>query len=140
MSNKIIRSAIEGRLKEWAAEQVPPIPVILQNRGAKPVVGERYLRGTLIPVDTLNPSQGAQHKRYSGMYQVSIYERENEGTGDSDDLAKAIEVLFACPTTITKGDLNVRVQQTPSIASSRPDEAGFFMTPVTIKYSAEDFS
>lgn len=140
MSNKIIRSAIEGRLKEWAALQVPPIPLILQNRGAKPVVGERYMRGAMMPADTLNPSEGAQHKRYHGMYQVSIYEKENEGTGDSDDLAKAVEVLFACPTVIEKGGLNVRIMQTPSIASSRPDEAGFFMTPVTIKYSADDFS
>lgn len=140
MSNKIIRSAIEGRLKEWAAAQAQPIPVIFENMGAKPVVGQRYLRGFLMPADTLNPSEGAQHKRYHGAYQVSIYEVENEGTGDSDDLAKAIEVLFACPTTITKSGLNVRIQQTPSIAASRPDDAGFFMTPVTIKYSADDFS
>lgn len=139
MSNKIIRAAIEGRLKEWAAAQVPPIPVILENRGAKPAVGQRYMRGFLLPADTLNPSQGGQHKRYHGIYQVSIYLPENVGTGDSDDLAKAIEVLFACPTTIQKAGLNVHINQTPAIASSHPDGEGFYMTPVTIKYDSNDF-
>ena len=140
MSNKIIRAAIEGRLQEWAALQTPPIPVIFQNMGAKPVVGQRYLRGFLMPAETLNPSEGSRHKYYHGLYQVSIYEVENQGAGDSDELAEAIEVLFASPTTISKGGLNVLIQQTPAIGSSRPDDAGFFMTPVTIKYSANDFS
>lgn len=140
MSNKIIRAALEGHLKAWASAQVPPIPLFLENRGKKPEIGARHIRADLMPADTLDPSQGAQHRRYHGMYQVGIFLPENEGTGDSDDLAKAIEVLFKCPTTITKQGLNVRIQQTPSIAQSRPDGAGFWMTPITIKYSADDFS
>jgi hypothetical protein len=140
MSNKIIRSALEGQLQAWARAQVPPMPLFLENRGKKPEIGARHIRADLMPADTLDPSQGAQHRRYHGIYQVGIFLPENEGTGDSDDLAKAIEVLFKCPTTITKVGLNVRIQQTPSIAQSRPDGAGFWMTPITIKYSADDFS
>ncbi|KQQ40465.1 hypothetical protein ASF61_06850 [Duganella sp. Leaf126] len=140
MSNKIIRSALEGRLKGWAAAQVPPIPVFLENRGKTPTVGERHLRADLLPGDTHDPSQGAQHRRYHGMYQVGVFLPENDGTGDADDLAKAIEVLFRCPTVLTKQGLNVRIMQTPSIAQSRPDGNGFWMTPITIKYSADDFS
>ena len=140
MSNKIIRAALEGHLKAWAAAQVPPIPVFLENRGKSPAVGVRHIRADLMPAETLDPSQGAQHRRYHGMYQVGSFLPENEGTGDSDDLAKAIEVLFKCPTTITKLGLNIQILQTPSIAQSRPDGAGFWMTPITIKYSANDFS
>jgi hypothetical protein len=140
MSNKIIRSALEGHLKAWASAQVPPLPVFLENRSKAPATGERHLRADLIPAGTLDPSQGAQHRRYQGMYQVGVFLPENEGTGDGDDLAKAIEVLFKCPTVITKQGLNVRIMQTPSIAASRPDGNGFWMTPVTIKYSADDFS
>lgn len=140
MSNKIIRAALEGYLKAWAGAQAPPIPLFLENRGKKPEIGTRHIRADLMPAETLDPSQGAQHRRYHGMYQVGIFLPENKGTGDSDDLAKAIEVLFKCPSTITKQGLNVRIQQTPSIAQSRPDGAGFWMTPITIKYSADDFS
>jgi hypothetical protein len=140
MSNKIIRSALEGHLQAWARAQVPPMPLFLENRGKKPEIGARHIRADLMPAETLDPSQGAQHRRYHGIYQVGIFLPENEGTGDSDDLAKAIEVLYKCPTTITKLGLNVCIQQTPSIAQSRPDGAGFWMTPITIKYSADDFS
>lgn len=140
MSNKIIRAALEGHLKAWAAAQSQPITVLLENRGSKPPTGARYLRAFMMPADTLNPSQGGKHKHYHGIYQVSVYEPENDGTGDSDDLAKAIEVLFQCPTTITKSGLNVQILHTPSIAQSRADGAGFWMTPITIKYSANDFS
>ena len=56
MSNKIIRSALEGHLKTWAAAQVPPLPVFLENRSKVPATGERHLRGDLIPAATLDPS------------------------------------------------------------------------------------
>lgn len=140
MSNQIIRSALEGHLKAWAVAQTPPISVYLENRGKKPAIGECHVRADLMPADTLNPSQGAQHRRYHGIYQVSIFLPENDGTGDSDALAKAIEVLFKCPTTLIKSGMNVRINQTPSIARSRSDGAGFWMTPISITYSADDFT
>lgn len=140
MSNKIIRAALEERLKTWAAAHTSPIPLFLENRSKVPAVGARHIRTYLMPADTLNPSQGAQHRLYHGIYQISIFLPENDGTGDSDDLAKAIEVLFKCPTTITKSGLNVQILQTPFISQSRPDGAGFWMTTITVKYSANDFS
>lgn len=140
MSNKIIRSALEGYLKAWADAQSPKIPLYLENRNKTPVIGERHIRTYLMPADTLDPSFSAMHRRYQGMYQVSIFLKENDGTGDADDLAKAIEVLFKQATVIQKSGINVRITQTPSIAQSRPDDNGFWMTPITVKYSAEDFS
>lgn len=138
MSNKIIRAAIEGRLKAWADAQSPAIPVFFENRGKAPAVGQTHLRGFLMPADTLNPSQGSQHLHYHGIYQVSIFMAEGNGTGDIEDLAGEIADLFKCPTTIQKFGINVNVQQAPAVGSGAPD-SGFYMMPVTIKYDADTF-
>ncbi|WP_308920591.1 DUF4128 domain-containing protein [Janthinobacterium sp. J1-1] len=140
MSDAIIRAAIESRLAVWAKAQSPAIPIAYENMSFKPVTGQCYLRGTLMPAGTLNPSLGGEHSRYHGFYQVDVYVPANGGTGPSSALTKAIEVLFKRPTTIPGSGLNVRINRTPSIGPGLPDDAGFYMVPVTIRYSADDFS
>ncbi|MES2262096.1 MAG: phage tail terminator-like protein [Pseudomonadota bacterium] len=140
MSDAIIRSAIEGRLKTWAQAQTPAIPIAFANSGYRPVTGQRYLSGTLVPAITLNPSQGGKHKRYHGFYQVDVRVPDGGGTGDISTIAKAIEVLFECPTTIPKDGLNVHINRTPSTGPGASDGAGFYMVPVTVWYDLDDFS
>ena len=140
MSDAIIASAIESRLYAWAAAQTPAIPVAWENVDYTPIAGNRYLRGFLMPADTLNPSQGSAHKHLHGIYQVSVYVPANTGTGGARGLAKEIEVLFARGTVIVKSGLNVRINRTPATSQGMNDDAGFYMTPVTIYYDADDFS
>ena len=59
MSDAIIRAAIESRLTAWAKAQSPAIPIAYENMGYKPTTGQRFLRGTLMPAGTLNPSLAA---------------------------------------------------------------------------------
>lgn len=140
MSDAIIRAAIESRLTAWAKAQSPAIPIAYENMGYKPVTGQRYLRGTLLPAGTLNPSLGGEHSRYHGFYQVDVFIPANGGTGPSGALTKAVEVLFKRPTVIPSGDLNVRINRTPSVGPGMQDDAGFYMVPVTIWYDLDDFS
>lgn len=139
MSNLIVRAAIEGRLKTWAAAYTPVLPVTLQNEGYVPSNGTAYIRGTLMPAETKHLGRSGQHKQYHGMYQVSIYFPDGEGWGEAEAAAKAIEVLFEAPTTIVKSARNVNITRTPAIASGAPDGSGFFMVPVTIWYEMQDF-
>ncbi len=140
MSNSIIRAAIEGRLKTWATARAPAMPTAFENVGYTPVLGTAYLRGFLMPANTKNQSIGGKHKGYHGMYQVSLHFPEGQGTGDVEAAAKEIEALFESPTTIVRQGRNVNVTRTPAIAMGMPDEAGFFMVPVTIWYEMDDFS
>ena len=140
MSNSIIRAAIEGRLKPWAAAHAPALPVAFENVSYTPTVGTAYLRGYLMPANTKNPSIGGKHKAYHGMYQVSLYFPGGAGTGDVEAAAKEIEVLFELPTTMQRQGRNVRITRTPAIAKGMPDDTGFFMVPVTIWYEMDDFS
>lgn len=138
--NDIIRAAIEARLTTWAKAQTPIIPIAYENNNYVPVTGQRYLRGTLLPADTLNPSQGGEHKRYRGIYQVDVFMPANGGTGGASALTKAIEVLFKCPTAIPRDGVNVRINRTPSVGRGAPDGAGFYMVPVSVWYDLDDFS
>lgn len=140
MSNAIIRSAIEGRLKPWADAQSPVIRSAFQNIKFTPAAGETYLRGFLMPANTINPSQGGLHKHFHGMYQVSLYSPAEMGTGAAEALANAIEILFKCGTTIPKSGRNINIQRTPSTAQGMLDDAGWWMIPVTIWYDMDDFS
>lgn len=140
MSNSVVRAAIEGRLKAWAAAQTPPIPIAFENVNYVPVTGASYIRGFLLPADTINPSVGGLHKQYHGMYQVSLYAPEGKGIGDIEAITKGIEVLFKAPTTIEKFGRKVNITRTPAVSKGMPDGAGFFMTPVTIWYHMHDFT
>eukprot|EP01034_Spumella_vulgaris_P033546 gene33546-41396_t len=140
MSDAIIRAAIEARLKAWADAQAPKIPVAFENSGFKPTIGQQYLSGDLLPAQTLNPSQGGEHKHFHGIYQVSIRVPEGRGTGDASALSAAIAVLFKCPTTIPATGLNVHINRTPSAAKGGSDGAGFYMVPVSIWYDADSFT
>lgn len=140
MSNDIIRAAIEKRLIAWAKAQTPPIDVAFENVKYEPTVGKSYLAGFLLPADTVNPSAGGGHSRYSGIYQVNVYTEAGKGSTAASALVNSIVSLFPRPTTITQGGINVHIDNTPSAASGRPDGNGFWLVPVTIKYRAEVFS
>lgn len=140
MSDTIVCAAIEGALQTWAAAQSPAIPLVFENVAYTPVPGSRYIRGFLMPAETLNKSLGGLHKHYHGIYQVSIYVPQDVGAGDGRALAKAIEVLFKCPTTIVKSNRKVNITRTPAVARGAKDDSGFWMIPVTIWYGMDDFS
>ena len=140
MSNEIVRAAIEKRIVAWAKAQTPPIDVAFENITYGPTVGKSYLAGFLLPAETVNPSAGGSHSRYSGVYQVSVYTEAGKGSTAASALVNSIVNLFPCPTTIKQGSINVHIDTTPSAASGRPDGNGFWMVPVTIKYRAEVFT
>lgn len=140
MSNDIVRTAIQGRLKAWADAQLPVLPVVWENTEYTPVQGTAYLRGFLMPAETKNPSQGGLHKVYNGLYQISVFFGKGVGTGPVEAACNGIEVLFKAGTTIEKSDRLINILRTPAVAKGAPDGAGFYMVPVTIWYEMEDFT
>lgn len=139
MSHDIARAAIENRLLTWAKARSPVLPCAFGNMSYTPATGQSYLQGDLLPADTMNPSQGSKHKRYIGLYQVSVRTPAGKGVTESAAIAKAIEELFPCPTTLQSSGLNVHIDSTPAVAGGRNDGTSFWMVPITIKYRVEAF-
>jgi hypothetical protein len=94
MSHDIARAAIETRLLAWAKARSPVLPCAFANMNYSPVTGQSYLQGDLLPADTMNPSQGGKHKRYIGLYQVSVRTPAGKGVTESAEIIKEIEALF----------------------------------------------
>lgn len=140
MSHDIARAAIESRLLAWAKARAPALPCAFGNVNYAPVTGQSYLQSDLMPVDTRNPSQGGQHKLYTGLIQISIRTPAGKGTTESAAIAQGIEDLFPCPTTLAKGGINVHIDSTPAIGPGANDGNGFWMTPLTIRYRTEVFT
>lgn len=140
MSDAIIKAAIETRLIAWAAAQTPPIPASFENSGYKPVAGQRYLRGTLLPALPLNPSQGGSHTHYHGIYQVDVCVPEGGGSTVHSPIVEAIRTLFKRPTTMPRDGVYVNILRTPATGAGAPNGAGFWMVPISIYYDANSFT
>ena len=136
MSNSIIRSALEGRLKTWADAQSPPIPIEYQNVAFTPPSQARYLRAFLLPAETRSNDTPGETKTYAGLLQVSICVPTGTGPGAAEQLVTELETLFPVSLRIVVGGLVINITRPASAGSSMP-ETGLYVTPVSIQYRAD---
>lgn len=136
MSNAIIRSALEGRLKTWADSQAPPIPIAFQNVAFTPPSQARYMRAFLLPAETISDDLLGDHKGYMGLLQVSLCLPDGSGPSASDQLVSELETLFPGSLRIVKSGLTVMITR-PASAGPSMQEPGLYVTPVSIRYRAD---
>lgn len=135
MSNSVIRAELETRLKAWADAQNPAVPIAFQGVAfTKPTTGP-YMEAYLIPGPTLNKELSGARKTYIGLFQVNCCVPSGKGAGPAEALAASVVDLFPM---LPKTGL-VSIDQTPSAERPIPDNAGWLIVPVTIKYRMEAF-
>lgn len=134
MSIKEIRGALEAELATLAGT----VPIAWENVAYRPTVGKPFLRATLLPAQTQNPSFGGVHNRETGIFQVDVYMPTGGGSAAAAAWAETIRSGFARGTVFTSGAITVRILQEPSIA---PALAGsdWFTIPVSVPYLADVF-
>lgn len=132
MSNKLIRDAIETKLKTLAGS----VPIAWENRPYTPTIGTPYLMATYMPASTQNPSYGAVHKRETGTYRVNICFPTRNGTAAATNWAETLRDGFKRGTTLTDSGVTVRILRDPYIAPgiSQPD---WYVIPCMIPYQAD---
>lgn len=64
------------------------------NAPYEPIVGQEWIRATLIPVNTENASLSANTK-YIGIYLVQIFVPLQGGSGRAYELSNIVELMFA---------------------------------------------
>lgn len=136
MSNKVIRSAIESRLSAWAAAQSPALRVAWQKVPFTPVVGEKHLRGYLLPAETDDLTLGADVKTFSGIYQVSVCAPDGSGPAAAETLGEQIIALFPANLQLVKSGITTVIVRTPSMGPIQ-DEPGIIVIPISIRYRAD---
>lgn len=133
MSNAIVRAAFETRLKAWADAQNPKVPISFQNAPFTKPTSTPWVECFLVPNDTLNTTLDAKRKTLYGVFQVNCWVQQGRGMGQGDALAQAIVDLFpVVPKTSP-----VSVEGTPIVRSAVPDQTGWMIVPVLIRYRYE---
>jgi hypothetical protein len=136
MSQSKIRTALEQRLKTFA--DAKPLPVAWENFGQVPT--GTHLRAFLFRSPTQDPSIGAQHKRYRGLFRIQVWHASvGAGAASVEALAEEIVALFPRALQLTKDSVVVHIENTPS-QGSVSIEANWAVITIEMAYRADTFT
>lgn len=137
MSDRIIRSLFEARLKAWATVRVPALPIAYEDvTFTPPAGGSAYLRAFLLPANTDSLDLEGKHTLYRGIFQVSVVTKAGEGRGPAGLIADEIAALFPNNLMLTKTDLTVFIRSPMSTAPAQQGDTTT-MLPLSFQYRAD---
>lgn len=133
MSQKLIRSLLQGRLNTFAAAR--SIPVAWENVAFTPPAGQ-YMRFNLLKAPTDSADLAGAHREYSGVCQISVFVSKGKGPTEAETLAADIAELFPLNDWLTSGSFAMQIT---SPCSEGPSITGdtHFMLPVSFTYRAD---
>lgn len=134
MSQIKVRRALEAALKTWATANT--ITVNWQNTPSDNTL-PKYVSPTIIPAEMIDPSIGANHKRYVGTLRVLVRTQSlTKGMLESETIAESLSNYFRRGSVFINAGLNVHIERSPSIRPSYID--GMYMiVPVDVQYRAD---
>ena len=109
MSDRIIRSLFESRLKAWADTRVPKLAIAFEDVVFTPPDGP-YLKAFLLPANPDSEDLEGKHIAYRGVFQVSVVTKSGSGRGAAGLIAEDIAALFPNNLALTKSDFSVFVR------------------------------
>lgn len=133
MSQALIRKGFETRLKTWADAQTPSIPIEWQNVSFTPPAG-RYARAFLIPNATQSETLEKTHRRYEGIFQVSLCMNLGTGSGVVEALVSSLDAAFA--SYFTESPLRIFLLS-PMSAATALIEVDRYVVPISAAYRAD---
>lgn len=133
MSQTIIQSYFETRLKDWAEAQSPEIQIAYEGVGFTKPEDEVYIETYLLPAYTMNPELSGRKKREVGVFQVNVVVPDGEGMGTAREVAEAIVALFP----VVPKDGAVSIEETPHVAKPFINSDGRRSLPISITYRLE---
>lgn len=131
MSDSVVRSYFETKLKTFADAQSPIIPISFEGVPFTPT-DVPYLEIFIIPAKTSNPTVDGKRKRLKGIVQINVWIKDGKGTRQGTTISQQIIDLFPI---VPKGA--VSVEETPSIHKTITDISGWRITPVDMPYRYE---
>lgn len=133
MSQLKVRSALETRLAAFAATK--SLPVVWENIKTLPT--GNYLKAFMFPADTIDPSFGNRHRRYTGLLRVTYYSTDiNKGIATVQSTVEDLVEYFPRGLQIVSQGLTTNITNTPSILVPGYEATYIFIT-VDILYRAD---
>ncbi|WP_273807277.1 MULTISPECIES: DUF4128 domain-containing protein [unclassified Pseudomonas] len=134
MSQKRIRQLFESRLSAWAVAE--GYPVAYQNQDFTPPENGIYLRAYLLPAPTGSDTLAGDHRRYQGVFQISVVVPTGQGAGQAEDIVGELADLFPLYDRLTRDAFTV-VITTPVSQGPEVPEASTFTLPASFSYRAD---
>lgn len=131
MSYSLIRQALETRLLELD----DTIPIAWENVSFTPP-STIYQRAFILLATTSNPTFGDAHARESGIFQVSVVAPNGGGSAEAIEQAERIRNWFPRGLSLPKGDILVRILNTPSVAPAIYETKNYVI-PVSIPFMCD---
>lgn len=132
MSQQIVRRALEKKLNAWAAAR--SLSVAWENVDFTPPAGA-YIRANLLPAQTLSETLDRTHRRYAGVFQVTLMMPRGVGPSAAESLVAALVTEFTPAITIVESTVRVYIMNPASPAPAIQD-ADRYVVPVSIDYEA----
>jgi len=128
-----IRNALETRLASFATSKA--IPVLWENKSSIPTTS--YLKAEIFKSPVRDPSIGANHRRYLGIFRVTYYCTDlNKGMGGVESFMDDLANYFPRGLQLTKDSIVVHIEATPS-QTSVGYESNYLYTSVEIYYRCD---
>lgn len=134
-----IRQLLETRLNTWAAARNPALPIAWQNKSFTPPSSGSYLRAFILPAPTESHDLKGDHRKYSGVFQVSVVAPRDTGPGAAEAIAEEIAALFpmSLRMAIASPAFDLILASPMQIARGI-DEPDRYVVPVSAQYRADD--
>lgn len=137
MSQDRIRYLLETRLANWAAARNPTLTVAWQNHPFTPPTGS-YLRAFLLPATTGSNDLAGAHRRYTGVFQVSIVAPAGAGSRAAESIANELETLFPLNLALSIVSPAFRVSIiSPVTIAPAIQEGDRYTVPVSFRYRSD---
>ena len=137
MSNKIIRSLFEARLKTWAVTRVPALPVAFEDVPLTPPTdGSPYLQAFLLPANPTSEDLEGKHTAYRGVFQISVVTKAGIGRGAAESIADEIAALFPNNLGMTKTTFTVYVRSPMATSAAQQGDTTTSL-PLSLTYRAD---
>ncbi|MEO6679498.1 MAG: phage tail terminator-like protein [Pseudomonas sp.] len=139
MSDRIIRSLFEARLKAWASARVPALPIAYEDVAFTPPANNaRYLKIFLLPGSTDSDDLEGKHTSYRGVLQISVVTKAGEGRGAAGLIADEISALYPNNMALTKAEFTVFIRSPMATAGAIQGDTTSSL-PLSFQYRADTF-
>lgn len=129
MSLAKVRAALESRLNGMSSV----LPTAWENVPFSPTEGVAWQKANLLMNDPVDYAVNLDVTEQRGLFQVTTYFPEGNGTATASAYAKSVADRFAPDQTLTSGGVDVEILSTARIATSRQID-GWWVTPITIPW------
>lgn len=136
MSQVEINKVLEAQVAAFAASK-SIATVTYQNVGGSTLPQVTHLRSEIIPVQTLDPSLGASHRRYAGVLRLQ-YMHLGIGGGSKPlyTVSDAAMAWFKRGKQFTNGNVVVRLDYSPDVSGLKYENNFVYIT-IDITYRCD---